>query len=61
MALRPSSVPQCVALPYPLASSLPDVLDPASDLAHDASPTITRLLATVIIDTSFESTTAFAL
>ncbi|CAI7760679.1 unnamed protein product [Closterium sp. NIES-54] len=39
MALRPSSVPQCVALP----------------------PTVTRLLATVVIDPDFESTTAFAL
>ncbi|CAI7829201.1 unnamed protein product, partial [Closterium sp. NIES-53] len=39
MALRPSSVPQHVALPSPPASSLPDVPDPESDLACAASPT----------------------
>ncbi|CAI7769898.1 unnamed protein product, partial [Closterium sp. NIES-54] len=47
MALRPSSVPQRVALPSPPASSLPDVPDPESDLTRAASPIITRLLATV--------------
>ncbi|CAI7886884.1 unnamed protein product [Closterium sp. NIES-54] len=61
MTLRPSSVPQRVALPSPLASSLPDVLDPESNLARAASPTITLHLATVVTDPSFESTAAFAL
>ncbi|CAI7933441.1 unnamed protein product [Closterium sp. NIES-54] len=60
MALRPSSVPHCVALPSPLVSSLPDVPDPESDLARVASPTVTRLLASVVTDPSFESTAAFA-
>ncbi|CAI7783697.1 unnamed protein product [Closterium sp. NIES-54] len=61
MAHRPSSVPQRVLLPKPPASSLPHVLEPESYLAHAASPTITRLLAIVITDPDFESTTAFAL
>ncbi|CAI7814391.1 unnamed protein product [Closterium sp. NIES-54] len=61
MAIRPSSVPQHVALPEPPASSLPHVPDPEFDLARTASPTITRLLATVISDPDFESTAAFAL
>ncbi|CAI7898202.1 unnamed protein product [Closterium sp. NIES-53] len=61
MALRPSSVPQRVALPEPPASSLPHVPDPESDLARAAGPTVTRLLATVITDPDFESTAAFAL
>ncbi|CAI7920391.1 unnamed protein product [Closterium sp. NIES-53] len=41
MALRPSSVPLCVVLPEPPASSLPHVPDPESDLARAATPTIT--------------------
>ncbi|CAI7809349.1 unnamed protein product, partial [Closterium sp. NIES-53] len=61
MALRPSSVPQRVVLPEPPASSLPHVTDPESNLACAASPTVTCLLATVITDPDFESTTAFAL
>ncbi|CAI7811450.1 unnamed protein product [Closterium sp. NIES-54] len=61
MALRPSSVPHRVALPSPPASSLPDVPDPKFDLARAASPTVTRLLATVVTNPSFESTVAFAL
>ncbi|CAI7932033.1 unnamed protein product [Closterium sp. NIES-54] len=61
MAFRPSSVPQRVALPSPPASSLPDIPGPESDLAHAASPTVTRLLATVITNSNFESTAAFAL
>ncbi|CAI7839914.1 unnamed protein product, partial [Closterium sp. NIES-53] len=48
MALRPSSIPQRLVLPEPPASSLPHVPDPESDLAHAASPTVTRLLTTVI-------------
>ncbi|CAI7805481.1 unnamed protein product [Closterium sp. NIES-53] len=61
MALRPSSVPQRVVLPEPPASSLPHVPDPESDLACSASPTVTRLLATVVTDPDLESTAAFAL
>ncbi|CAI7923443.1 unnamed protein product [Closterium sp. NIES-53] len=61
MALCPSSVPQCVALPSPPTSSLPDVPDPESDLARAASPSITRLLSTVITGPDFESTAVFAL
>ncbi|CAI7927605.1 unnamed protein product [Closterium sp. NIES-54] len=61
MALRLSSVPQRVPLPPPLASSLPDVPDPESDVARAASPTVPRLLAFVVTDPSFESTAASAL
>ncbi|CAI7728421.1 unnamed protein product [Closterium sp. NIES-54] len=61
MALRPSSVPQHVVLPEPPASSLSHVLDPESDLASATSPTITRLLATIITDPEFASTAAFSL
>ncbi|CAI5500030.1 unnamed protein product, partial [Closterium sp. Naga37s-1] len=61
MALRPSSVPLRVPLPAPPESSLPAVHDPESDLARAASPTVTRLLATVVTDPSFESTAASAL
>ncbi|CAI7844791.1 unnamed protein product [Closterium sp. NIES-54] len=59
--LRPSSVPRRVPLPLPPASSLPDVPDPESDLAHVASPIIMRLLATHVTDPSFTSTAASAL
>ncbi|CAI7762554.1 unnamed protein product [Closterium sp. NIES-53] len=61
MALRPSSVPQRVVLPEPPASSLPHVPDPESDLARTASPTVTRLLATVVTDPDLDSTAAFPL
>ncbi|CAI7861932.1 unnamed protein product [Closterium sp. NIES-53] len=61
MVVRPSSVPLRVPLPSPPTSSLLDVLDPESDLVHAASPTIPPLLATVVTDPSFESTTASAL
>ncbi|CAI7910345.1 unnamed protein product [Closterium sp. NIES-54] len=61
MALRPSSVPQSVVLPEPPASPLPHVPDPKSDLARAASPTVTRLLTTIVTDPEFESTAAFAL
>ncbi|CAI7894651.1 unnamed protein product [Closterium sp. NIES-54] len=61
MALRPSSAPQLVPLPSPPTSSLPDVPDPESNHARAASPTVTRLLATVVTDPSFESTTMSAL
>ncbi|CAI5459895.1 unnamed protein product [Closterium sp. Yama58-4] len=45
----------------PPAPSLPDVPDPKSDRVRAASPTVTRLLATVVTDPSFESTAASAL
>ncbi|CAI7808561.1 unnamed protein product [Closterium sp. NIES-54] len=61
MALRPSSVPLRVPLPAPSESSLPGVLDPASDRARAASPTVSRLLATAVTDPSFESASASAL
>ncbi|CAI7810250.1 unnamed protein product [Closterium sp. NIES-53] len=61
MVLRPSTAPQRVPLPSPPASSLPALLDPASDSLRAASPTVTRLLATVVNDPSFESTAASAL
>ncbi|CAI7854662.1 unnamed protein product [Closterium sp. NIES-54] len=61
MTLRPSTAPQRVPLPSPPASSLPDGLDPESDSLHDASPTVTRFLATVVTDPLFESIAASAL
>ncbi|CAI7907442.1 unnamed protein product [Closterium sp. NIES-53] len=61
MALRPSSVPLRVPLPAPPESSLPEVPDPESDRARTASPTVARLLATAIIDPSFESAAPSAL
>ncbi|CAI7853876.1 unnamed protein product, partial [Closterium sp. NIES-53] len=60
MSLHPSSVPLRVSLPLP-ESSLPTVPDLASDLARVASPIVSRLLATVVTDPSFESTAASAL
>ncbi|CAI7882970.1 unnamed protein product, partial [Closterium sp. NIES-53] len=48
-------------LPSPPASSLAEGPDPESDLVHVASPTVTRLLATVVIDPSFESAAVSAL
>ncbi|CAI7787196.1 unnamed protein product [Closterium sp. NIES-54] len=61
MAIRPSSVPLCVPLPSPPASSLPDGPNPESDLARATSPTVPRLLATVVTDPLFESAAASAL
>ncbi|CAI7832540.1 unnamed protein product, partial [Closterium sp. NIES-54] len=61
MALRPSSVPLRVPLPPPPGSSLPVVLHPDSNLVRAASPTVSRLLTTVVTDPSFESTAASAL
>ncbi|CAI5469181.1 unnamed protein product [Closterium sp. Yama58-4] len=61
MALRPSSAPQRVPLLSPPSSSLPTVPDPESDLVRAAHPTVTRLLATVVTDPSFESAAASAL
>ncbi|CAI7893856.1 unnamed protein product [Closterium sp. NIES-54] len=61
MELRPSTAPQRVPLPSPPDSSLPALADPASDSLRAASPTVTRVLATVVTDPSFESTAASAL
>ncbi|CAI7793515.1 unnamed protein product [Closterium sp. NIES-53] len=61
MALRPSFVPLHVPLLPPPESFLPAVPDPESDLVQAASPTVSCLLTTVVIDPSFESTSASAL
>ncbi|CAI7914016.1 unnamed protein product, partial [Closterium sp. NIES-53] len=61
MSLRPSTTPLRVPLPSPPESSLPALADPESDSLRAASPTVTRLLATVVTDPSFESTAASAL
>ncbi|CAI7868469.1 unnamed protein product [Closterium sp. NIES-53] len=61
MTLRPSTAPQRVPLPSPLVSSLPALADPESNSLRTTSPTVTRLLATVVSDPSFESTAASAL
>ncbi|CAI7784326.1 unnamed protein product [Closterium sp. NIES-54] len=61
MALRPSSVPLRVPLPTPPESSLSEVPDPESDRARAASPTVARLIATAVTDSSFESAAASAL
>ncbi|CAI7803885.1 unnamed protein product [Closterium sp. NIES-53] len=61
MALRPSSITLQVPVPSPHASSLADGPDHESDLVRAASPTVTRLPATVVTDPSFESAAAFAL
>ncbi|CAI7854820.1 unnamed protein product [Closterium sp. NIES-54] len=61
MALCPSSVPLRIPLPPPPESSLPTVPGPESDLVHAASPTVSRLLATVVSDPSFELAVASAL
>ncbi|CAI7890720.1 unnamed protein product [Closterium sp. NIES-54] len=60
MALRPSTVSQGVPLPSPPESSLPTLADPAADSLRAATPTVTRFLATVLTDPSFESTAASA-
>ncbi|CAI7922415.1 unnamed protein product [Closterium sp. NIES-54] len=61
MALRPSTAPLRVPLPSPPESSLPILADSESDSFRAASPTVTRLLATVVTDPSFESIAASAL
>ncbi|CAI7913259.1 unnamed protein product [Closterium sp. NIES-54] len=61
MLLRLSAAPQRVPLPSPPASSLPALADPESDSLRAASPTVTRLLSTVVTDPSFESGAASAL
>ncbi|CAI7900734.1 unnamed protein product [Closterium sp. NIES-54] len=61
MALRPSTASQRVPLPSPPESSLPVLADPESDSLRAASPTVVRLLSTVVTDPSFESAAASAL
>ncbi|CAI6005409.1 unnamed protein product [Closterium sp. NIES-64] len=61
MSLRPSIASLRAPLPSPPESSLPVLVDPESDSLCAARPTVTRLLATVITDPSFESTSASAL
>ncbi|CAI7733668.1 unnamed protein product [Closterium sp. NIES-54] len=61
MTLRPSTAPLRVLLPTPPESSLPVLDDPASDSLRAASPTVARLLSTVVTDPSFESTAASVL
>ncbi|CAI7851475.1 unnamed protein product, partial [Closterium sp. NIES-54] len=61
MSLRPSTAPLRAPLPSPPESPLPALADPESDSLRAASPTFTRLLATVVTDPSFESTAASAL
>ncbi|CAI7897363.1 unnamed protein product [Closterium sp. NIES-54] len=61
MALHSSSVPQRDPLPSPLASSLADGLDPLCDVVRAATPTVARLLATVVTDPLFEYAVASAL
>ncbi|CAI7843136.1 unnamed protein product [Closterium sp. NIES-54] len=61
MTLRPSTAPLRVPLPSPPESSLPVLADPASDSLRAASPTVARLLSTVVTDPSFASTAASAL
>ncbi|CAI5996384.1 unnamed protein product [Closterium sp. NIES-64] len=61
MSLRPSTAPLRAPLPSPPESSLPALADPVSDSLCGASPTVMRLLATVLTDPSFESTAASAL
>ncbi|CAI7788528.1 unnamed protein product, partial [Closterium sp. NIES-53] len=55
MALRPSTASQCVPLLSPPVSSLPALADLESDSLRAASPVVTRVLATVVTDPSFES------
>ncbi|CAI7915223.1 unnamed protein product [Closterium sp. NIES-54] len=61
MTLRPSTAPLRVPLPSPPESSLPVLADPACDSLRAASPTVARLLSTVVTDPSFESIAALAL
>ncbi|CAI7879552.1 unnamed protein product [Closterium sp. NIES-53] len=61
MVLRPSSFPLRVPLPALPESSLSEVPDPESYRARAASPSVARLLATVVTDPSFEFAAASAL
>ncbi|CAI7777423.1 unnamed protein product [Closterium sp. NIES-54] len=61
MSLRPSTAALRAPLPSPPTSSLPALADPESDSLCAASPTVARLLATVVTDPSFGTTAASAL
>ncbi|CAI5955492.1 unnamed protein product [Closterium sp. NIES-64] len=61
MSLRPSTAPLRAPLPSPPESSLPALADPELDSLRAASPTVTRLLATVVTAPSFQSTAGSAL
>ncbi|CAI5972519.1 unnamed protein product [Closterium sp. NIES-64] len=61
MSLHPSTAPLRAPLLSPPESSLPALADPESDSLRAASPTVTRLLATVVTDPSFESAAAVPL
>ncbi|CAI7764212.1 unnamed protein product, partial [Closterium sp. NIES-53] len=61
MSLCPSTAPLRAPLPSSPESSLPVLPDPESDSLRAASPAVTRLLATVATDPSFESAAASAL
>ncbi|CAI7752539.1 unnamed protein product [Closterium sp. NIES-53] len=61
MTLRPSTASQRVPSPSHPASSLLVLADPESDSLRAASPTVARLLSTVVTDPSFESAAASAL
>ncbi|CAI7787712.1 unnamed protein product, partial [Closterium sp. NIES-53] len=61
MTLRPSSVPLRVPLPTPPKSSLLAVPDLESHRVCAASPTASRLIATAVVDPSFESAAESAL
>ncbi|CAI5999222.1 unnamed protein product [Closterium sp. NIES-65] len=61
MSLRRSTAPLRAPLPSPPESSLLALADPESDSLRAASPTVTRLLATIVTDPSFESSAASAL
>ncbi|CAI7843204.1 unnamed protein product [Closterium sp. NIES-54] len=61
MALRPSTASQRVPLPSPPASSLPVLANPESDSLRASSPTVARLLSTIVTDPSLESAAASAL
>ncbi|CAI7901379.1 unnamed protein product [Closterium sp. NIES-54] len=61
MLLRLSTAPRRVSLPSPPSSSLPALAEPESDSVRAASPTVTRLLSTVVTDPSFESADASSL
>ncbi|CAI5936297.1 unnamed protein product [Closterium sp. NIES-65] len=52
ISLRPLSAPLRAPLPSPPKSSLPALADPESDSLSAASPTVTRLLASVVTDPS---------
>ncbi|CAI7757991.1 unnamed protein product [Closterium sp. NIES-53] len=61
MTERPSTAPQRVPLPSPLASSLLATPDLESDSLRAASPTVTRFLASAVTVPLFESSAASSL